>query len=379
MGRALAQRAVALVHDPLVTEPSTDGSILDLVHTADVELPAPVRDAAKAALDRGETHYTTRPGIMELRSAIAERIATHGLTMSASDVVVTNGGAEALFIAMKALITSPREVHYAGVAPASVVEMIQFFGATCNEIPGTVEGRFLPSLDEITAARAEILVLQTPSPLTGVSYASDELQAILRYASDSDVTVVLDQSVASRLDTADVEPFSDLSPDMKLITIGSFSVEYGMGGWRIGWFTASKPFIKEMSGFKQTMSICTTAVSQYAALAALETSGGWMADRRSDLMRKRREVSSLLEDAGLSVLAADALPYLLVTTTSIHPDDREARSMLQASAGVDVLAGSDLHASLQGYARINLAAKEPVEGARRIADFVRSMKGSTPQ
>lgn len=368
MGRALAARAIALVNESAPPTEIDQITEYDLTHPASVELPTAIRNAAKAALDRGETHYTTRPGIVELRSAIAEQTTASGIHVTSSDVVVTNGGVEALFIAMQSLITGQEKVFYAGLAPKSVVNMICFLGGEVAEICGEGERQFLPSPVEIIAAKPDILLLQTPSPITGAAYSQDEIQAIFDAACSTGTTIVIDQSASSNLGRHLKSQQLQTSGDLKLITIGSFSNEYSMGGWRIGWFTASGQHLKSMSGFKQTLSICTTAVSQYAALAALQECGDWLAEQRSHLVQCRTSILEMLNKAGITVLNTDSTNYLLLKITEFNNDDRLLRTALMETSGVQVDAGSDLHNLLGGYIRITVSSKNSIEAVQRMVN-----------
>ena len=107
-------------------------------------MPEHVQAAAAAALDRGETHYTTRPGVIPLREAIAQRLTADGFPATVETVLVTNGGAEALYIALQMLLTPSRRMVVAGPVPPNVVAMIRFIGAEPVLLPADVDVSLLP-------------------------------------------------------------------------------------------------------------------------------------------------------------------------------------------------------------------------------------------
>ena len=105
MGQALATRSLELagLHDARRLGGTRE--TLDLTRPATTQLPEHVQQAAADALDRGETHYTVRPGVPELREAVAERLNDQGFSATLDRTVITNGGAEALYIALQATLT----------------------------------------------------------------------------------------------------------------------------------------------------------------------------------------------------------------------------------------------------------------------------------
>ena len=166
--------------DSLPLEPTAVGiDEIDLTTPETLVVPEHVQAAAAAALDRGETHYTTRPGVIPLREAIAQRLTADGFPASAETVLVTNGGAEALYIALQMLLAQSRRMVVAGPVPANVVAMIRFIGAEPVLLPTGVESRFYPSVDAVTAAEGSSLLLSSPSPVTGLALSPSELEAMI--------------------------------------------------------------------------------------------------------------------------------------------------------------------------------------------------------
>jgi len=107
MGRAVSARANRLAESLLSESPAVAGGEIDLTTPETLPVPEHVQAAAGAALDRGETHYTTRPGVIPLREAIAQRLTADGFPATVETVLVSNGGAEALYIALQMLLNPP--------------------------------------------------------------------------------------------------------------------------------------------------------------------------------------------------------------------------------------------------------------------------------
>jgi aspartate/methionine/tyrosine aminotransferase len=315
MGRALAGRAVRLAEAleassgpaPAVSRPAL--------------APAHVRDAAKDALARGETHYTSRPGVADLRKAIARISTEQGFPATAESIVVTNGGAEALYITLQAVVGKGKRVAAPEPIQPNVAEMIGFIGGDLRRIATTPENRFLATPDDVFAVDPAVILLASPSPITGAALEDDALREIIARAADRGTTVILDRSLIPALYDPTRATFSAPELGAGVVTIGSFSSGYGLDGWRVGYFTAPPDRMKEMRELKQAMSICTTAVSQFAALAALDGPTDWLTERRSTYAANLASATAILTAAGIAFVIPDAYPALVAKI----PDGAQSR------------------------------------------------------
>jgi aspartate aminotransferase len=372
MGRAVSARAVTLAGS-LPLEPTPVGiDEIDLTTPETLVVPEHVQAAAAAALDRGETHYTTRPGVTPLREAIAQRLTVDGFPASAETVLVTNGGAEALYIALQILLAQSRRMVVAGPVPANVVAMIRFIGAEPVLLPTGVESRFFPSLDTVTAAEGSSLLLSSPSPVTGLALEPSELETMIAKAIDRGMTVVLDRSLTTALYEPALARFGNPELGSNLVTIGSFSAGYGLAGWRVGWLSAPPEMMKLFRELKQAMSICTTAVSQFAALSVLDGPADWVESRRTEFTRRRDEAMGRLSTTRLVAVEPDASPALIVDVRAVDADDRRFVTRLREEVGVVVEAGSTFGRATAGFLRLDLGvpAATLTLGVERMANFV---------
>jgi aspartate/methionine/tyrosine aminotransferase len=370
IGRAVSARAYTLA-DSLSSEPGAAANEIDLTTPETLGVPEHVQTAAGAALDRGETHYTTRPGVIPLREAIAERLTADGFPASAETVLVTNGGAEALYIALQMLLAQSRRMVIVGPVPANVVAMIRFIGVEPVLLPTGVESHFYPSVDTVAAAQGSSLLLASPSPVTGLALSPSEMEAMIAMARDNDMTVVLDRSLATALYDPALARFGESELGASLITIGSFSPGYGLAGWRVGWLSAPPETMKLFRELKQAMSICTTAVSQFAALAVLDGPADWVGSRRADFARRRDQAVARLRTTPLIPAIPDAYPALMVDVRIVDSDDRRFAERLRAETGVVVTAGSTFGPATAGFVRLDLSAPAATvaTGIERMARF----------
>jgi len=198
---------------------------------------APVRAAINDALDRGETHYTDRPGILRLRERIAVTLKERFQIAAdaKNDIIVTCGVTEARFVAIQQL-AEPGDIVSAPAADS------QIFGAVLL--------RRAELLNEIGADTALIyLTSSTPEAELRKSLANTPGAALVLYEVDGS---------ASRFHPAQIAGFED-----RTLTIGSLGDE----SWRIGYLVSPSSFSGGLRDFKQALTICSTSLSQWAALA----------------------------------------------------------------------------------------------------------------
>jgi len=340
-----------------------DGSIDLTIATHEDGPPAHVRVAAIDALERGETHYTDRQGILPLREALAARTAAEGFPADPAGVVITNGGSEALYIILQSLVIPGDSVFVVGGTSPNVAHMIAFMGGEIVWIDG---GADLPE-----SPNARLLLVSDPSPADGTLAADGAVERLATQALERGIEVVLDRSLAWSQFTHLTPLFSDPAITEQVLTVGSFSHAWDMAGWRAGYFTTPVTHRAKMQGLKLAMSICTSTASQYAALAALEGPDDWLIARRTRMAERRDEIIALLADAGIPTTTPSAWPPLLLDTRLIQPDDEQAAAMIRDACGVIVEPASHWGPAYRGRCRLRLDASVETlrEGIARLAAF----------
>lgn len=360
MGRALAVRVLG--HGAAIGAQADTAELLDLTRPEPQETAAPIRKAAKAALERGETHYTARTGILPLRQAIAGMSTVDGFPATAEGVAITNGGAEALYIALQTTLQpGDRALLCEPVAPR-VIDVVRFIGA---------QPVVLTDIEDARLEGGDVVVVSAPSSLSSVAMLDHGLTVLLEAARKQDVTVIVDRSAApDRYQPA--PPFARPDLAAEVITVGSFSGGYGLAGWRVGYFTSPPDGMDRLAGLKESMSICTTTVAQFAAQAALEHAGELLALERDRFTRRRDMLIQILAASGIPVIQPDVYPALLIDIRQSGMDDHRFAQRLASEAGVVVEPGSIFGESLAGHVRINLGVEETmlIEGVTRLASFV---------
>lgn len=203
------------------------------------DLPASVIEAATSALDRGETHYTDRPGIPEFRAWVAEHLRErYNVAVDPAEVTITCGSTEARFVCMTLL-----------AAPGSAV--------LCPGDSSLIRGALrLIGARVVDSIQDDISLLY----LTPDVYRETSIE-LLQRAEASDWWIVYDLSFAKT--DPPFHPAQNPKLASRVVTINSLS--HRMAGWRLGWMAGSEMALRLRAG-KQAITICTTAVSQWAGL-----------------------------------------------------------------------------------------------------------------
>jgi len=338
----------------------------------EVASPAHVREAAKSALDAGETHYTTRPGLIPLRQAIAE---SHGKTAEMMvdplhQVLVTCGEEEALFVAIHTLVGPGDEVLVLGPSPASDATLVHRAGGTTRRLawPAPVEGSDPGAwLQGSLSERTRVVLLRNPS-LQGAVLGAQMARALLLEAVARNATVISVESLADFGRGGQRPRGFAATPgaSARTLTIGGFSV-WGLDGWRVGYMIGPEVLVAPMTNLKQALSICSPALGQHAALAAATGSQRHLADICADLDERWGALVAELGDSGVHVTAAEAGYHLFVPVagraTAVAAEIWDAVS-------VRVAPGDD--SGVEGTVRITLSQPAPIlaEAAGRMAPLL---------
>jgi aminotransferase len=241
----------------------------------DLDTPRHVIEAARAAIMDGRADQLLPPaGLEPLREAIAANVRrNNGIPAAPADVLVTDGGQEALYLIMQALLDPGDEILVPDPRYTSYDEAIAQAGAKMVLVPTYAEDNFdlRPAEVEaaITPATKAILIISPSNPTSAVVTPAS-LRAIAEIAKRHDLVVISDE-IYERYIYAPAQQLSTASlPDMysRTITLGGFSKTYAMTGWRVGYVIAPADFIATLTAVKAATTGPIAAVAQWAALAA---------------------------------------------------------------------------------------------------------------
>ena len=262
--RALAWLAAAA---PAAAAGSDAGAVIDL---ASDELDQPTAEhivqATIDALNRGETHYTDRVGIIPLRQALAARIAAEdGLDYDyKGEVLICGGGREALFVATQMIIEPGDEVIVPDPALGSFAEGVRLAGGVPVPVATAAAHGFALRADAVRAAitpRTRVILFASPNAPTGGVTTGGDLAAIAALAREYNLLVIWDETYRTFAFDGVLQDNIATLPGMRERTaiVGSFSARYAMSGWRIGYVVAPARLLRPVAMMKQALTICSAA------------------------------------------------------------------------------------------------------------------------
>jgi len=355
----------------------------DIIHLEigepDFDTPAHIRDAAKAALDEGWTHYGPTQGLPELREAIAAYVSrTRGVAVDAGRVCVVPGGKPVIFFSMLALLEPSDEVIYPNPSFPIYESMIRYCGATPVPVPLLEQRGFAFDLDLFRSRlsdRSKMVILNSPANPTGGVLSREDLRIIAGWLRDRDV-VVLSDEIYSRI-CYDAEPASIASePGMldKTIILDGFSKTFAMTGWRIGYGVFPSFLVDAVNKLMVNSNSCTASFTQRAAIAALTGDQTPVAAMVQEFRRRRDAfVESLNSIPGIRCEIPQGAFYAFANIQGTGWQSRPLADALLNQAGVACLSGTAFGQFGDGYLRFSYAnsLSNLLEAAGRIHQFMR--------
>ena len=343
----------------------------------DFATPAHVIAATKAALDAGETKYTAVSGTHRLREAAALHFERDlGVTVPASQTMVSAGGKQAIFHALLATLDPADEVLIPAPWWVSYPEIVRFAGGTVVPLETAPASGYRITADQLAAAitpKTAWLLLNSPGNPTGSVYSAEELRALGDVLARHPQIMVMSDDIYAPLrylsgrhaTIAAVCP--ELAP--RVLTVSGLSKSHAMTGFRIGLAAGPEWLITAMGKLQSHSSGNPSSISQAAAVAALEGPQDFLADWCA-IMRRRRDrvVAAINAVPGLSTPSPDGAFYCLVDASPLMDRfvDDEALCLHLLDHGVAVVAASAFGGH-DGF-RISFAASEAQldEAVRRI-------------
>ena len=243
------------------------------------DFPTPahiVEAAAKAVLDPKNHRYTPAVGLPELREAIAQKtLRDSGTAVTASQVVVTNGGKQAVYQAFAVLLDQGDEVILPTPYWTTYPEAIALAGGKTVEVfAGSDQGYkvTVEQLDKAKTSRTKVLLMCSPSNPTGAVYSKEEIAAIGQWAHKNDLWVITDEIYQNLVyDGGKAYSITEVVPELidKTIMVNGVAKSYAMTGWRLGWMTGPADAMKAAANLQSHLTSNVNNIAQKAALAAL--------------------------------------------------------------------------------------------------------------
>lgn len=343
--------------------------------------PPAAMEAARKAIDGGETHYTINSGIAELKSEVCAYYKRHfSVDYAPSEVLVASGAKPLIYEAMQALVDPGDEVLVFSPAWVSYVEQIRLAGGREVAVD-TSTTKFEPTAEAIEAAitpKTVGMIVNTPNNPTGAVWSEAALRAVADATKKHGLWMVYDE-IYERLvyDGAKHVNILNVAPEIRdsVIMVNGVSKAFCMTGWRIGYALGPENIIKKMDSLQGHITSCASSIAQWAAAGALHGAEEDCEKSRQAFEKRRALICSLLKEVpGLHLEEPRGAFYVFfdVRGTKIKDDVEFCRRLLDEKH-VALVPGSAFLAP--GFIRMSYAcAEEDIkEGVARIKSFVSSL------
>jgi aspartate/methionine/tyrosine aminotransferase len=329
----------------------------------DFDTPQHIKDAAKQALDDGQVHYSSNYGILELRQALAQHMSQdHQLSYDpASEIVVTAGANEGIFMAMMGLLNPGDEVLIPDPVWLHYFYCARMAGAVPVSVPLREEHDFVPQVDDFRARltpRTTMLLLTSPHNPTGTVVSATALAALAQFAQEHDLLVMSDEIYAAMVYDGvrhiSIGSFRDMKA--RTVLINGFSKKYSMTGWRLGWVAADAALMSAMIRIHQYTTVCATTFAQWGAYAAVIGPQDAVHSMVAEFDRRRLLVYHALRSMpGIRVVQPKGAFYIFPNIQETGKSSEAMAQYLLEEAGIAVVPGSVFGAYGEGYVRLSYA------------------------
>jgi len=345
----------------------------------DFTTPKPILEAGIQSLRRGETHYTSNSGRMELRQGIADNLQKlYGVKYNPVDeIIATVGVSEALYLTFTAILNPGDEVIIPTPCFVSYQAEVILAGGVPVEVPSRLENNFQLDPDDIRKAitpRTKCIFIGYPSNPTGAVAERDVLVEIAKMAEEHDLIVVSDEIYDRLVYGFDHVCFPALDESLKRRTVllGGFSKDYAMTGWRIGYAAGPSDIIKGLVRIHQYTIMSAPTTAQDAAIEALKSGEPYIKEMVTEYDRRRKLLVGGLNKLGLKTFEPRGAFYAFPNISASGMDDETFCQKLLEEEHVAVVPGNSFGPGGENFARACYATSyEHIEEAlRRMEKFM---------
>lgn len=342
-----------------------------------------VEAASRAVLDPKNYRYTPAVGLPELREAIAEKtLRDSGMAVSPSQVIVTNGGKQAVYQSFATVVDEGDEVLLPTPYWTTYPEAVKLAGGVPVDVFAGADQDYLVTVDQLEAARTDrttALLFVSPSNPTGSVYSPEQTEAIGRWALEHDLWVISDEIYQNLVyDGVRAVSIAEAVPELadRVILVNGVAKTYAMTGWRLGWMVGPAPVIAGAANLQSHLSSNVSNISQRAAIEALTGPQDAVETMRLAFDRRRLTiVAELGRIDGIRCPTPTGAFYVYPEVTGLLGREwggvtprtsLELADLILDQVGVAVVPGEAFGPS--GYLRLSYALGDDalLEGVRRL-------------
>ncbi|MDO4560664.1 MAG: pyridoxal phosphate-dependent aminotransferase [bacterium] len=347
----------------------------------DFNSPEAAREAGIDAINRGESHYTLNPGIMELRREVCNYYKRRfGLDYTPAEVIIAPGAKPLLYEALQTLVDEGDEVVLFSPAWVSYVEQLHMAGGV-EKVVDTISTNLLPTKENLLAAigpKTVGIILNSPANPTGAIYPAETMKMIAEVAKEKDLWIIFDE-IYERFAYAPAKHVNilNVAPEIKdrVLIINGVSKAYAMTGWRIGYALGPQDIVAKMNTLQTHLTSNACSIAQWAAYGALKGADADACAMRDEFAKRRRVIVDLIREMPyVKVKEPEGAFYVFVDIRECPlPDDMEFCEKLLNEKCVAAVPGTAFFAP--GFLRLSYACsmENIKEGMARIKAFLESL------
>ena len=353
----------------------------------DFVTPAPIIEAGLESLQRGDTHYTSNSGTVELRRELNAYLKRRYQVDydPETELLITVGVSEALYLTMTAILDPGDEVIVPQPCFVAYTAEVMLAGGVPVPIATRVENNFQVTREQIAAKitpKTRAILIGYPNNPTGAVMSRERLLDIAALAEEHDLIVISDEIydrlVYGSMNNSASRPLHTCFPSLpnmraRTVLLGGFSKSHAMTGWRIGYSAAPEAISAAMRKIHQYTIMSAPTMAQAAALEALKHGEEHVERMRQEYDRRRRLIVGGLNHIGLKTFEPQGAFYAFPSIAISGMSDEEFAEKLLQEERVAVVPGNAFGAGGEGFVRCSYAtAYEQIEEAlHRMERFVR--------
>ncbi len=286
----------------------------------DFNTPEAIQQVGIDTIKKGLTRYTPASGIVELKTAICNKLKKeNGLNYENKNIIISSGAKHSIHNALMAILNPGDEVIYGVPFWVSYPELIRIADGVDVPVETKEENDFkftVEDLNKVKTNRTKAIILNSPNNPTGSVYSKDELENIAKWAVENNVIVISDEIYEKLIyDGREHISIASLNDEIKELTIviNGVSKAYAMTGWRIGYAAADEKIIKCMSNLQSHATSNPCSISQYASVEAIDGDQASVEEMKKHFVERRDYMAEKINSInGLSCRKPEGAFYIMV-------------------------------------------------------------------
>ena len=345
-----------------------------------VDTPSHIIEEAYKSMNDGFTHYTPNTGLNSLKEDISSHLKIkYNLAIDQSNIAVTVGAVSAIHVSLLTLVDSGEKVLIPDPGWPNYEQMILNQEAVPLRYKLDPNTGFLPDFDQLEKVVTEdtkVIIINTPGNPTGGVFDEKVILKLINFAKKHSLYIISDEVYDGIVFDGTHVCVKSYDDDDRIISIFSFSKNYAMTGWRVGYAVAPKEMVPIMAKTIESMVSCPSSVSQKAAEAALKGPQEFVQNMKEVYLDRRNKACEIFEQNNIKAYKPKGAFYVMVDLSETNLKGSELALRLLEEEKVAVAPGTTFGESTESMIRISLATgtSQLIEGVNGICHFVNQLR-----